>query len=244
MAARKQGEVLLRERTRGRVYALRFWAYGERRYLTLGESATAGLGTKPTRNCRTSWPTFAVASGCHQGRTRPPLTRAPTGPRCRSSAPSPWASASREGQVAEEDDRAREWALGHLLPFFADWAINEIDVEAVDDYRLRQGEGVRGAGPRDRAGQAEAKRSRSDPPAALGRVDQPDHRPPAVGALDRDRIQRFGITENAAEGKRRRLSESRRPPSTSTPPHQIEALLEAAADLDRDPATNSPNARR
>jgi hypothetical protein len=36
MVAGKEGEVLVRKRKRGRVYALRFRAYGKRRYLTLG----------------------------------------------------------------------------------------------------------------------------------------------------------------------------------------------------------------
>jgi hypothetical protein len=36
MSARKQGEVLVRERKPGYIYALRFRAYGERQYVTLG----------------------------------------------------------------------------------------------------------------------------------------------------------------------------------------------------------------
>jgi len=36
MSARKQGGVLVHERKLGRIYALRFRVYGERRYLTLG----------------------------------------------------------------------------------------------------------------------------------------------------------------------------------------------------------------
>lgn len=39
MATESEGQVLERNRKRGTVYALRFRAYGERRYLTLGEEA-------------------------------------------------------------------------------------------------------------------------------------------------------------------------------------------------------------
>jgi integrase len=46
--------------------------------------------------------------------------------------------------------------------------------------------------------------------------------------------RRFGIAENAAEGKRRRLRESR-PAVYIDSAAQVEALLEAAAGLDRDP---------
>jgi hypothetical protein len=36
MAGRAKGEVKVREWKSGRSFALRFWAYGERRYVTLG----------------------------------------------------------------------------------------------------------------------------------------------------------------------------------------------------------------
>lgn len=42
---------------------------------------------------------------------------------------------SRAGQVAEKTTKYERWALGHLVPFFGDWALNEIDVEGVDEYR-------------------------------------------------------------------------------------------------------------
>lgn len=39
MASRAKGEVKVREWKSGRSFALRFWAYGERRYVTLGSEA-------------------------------------------------------------------------------------------------------------------------------------------------------------------------------------------------------------
>ena len=47
--------------------------------------------------------------------------------------------------------------------------------------------------------------------------------------------KRFGITENAAEGRRRRLREGCRAPAYIDSAAKVEALLEAAAELDRDP---------
>jgi integrase len=47
--------------------------------------------------------------------------------------------------------------------------------------------------------------------------------------------KRFGVAENAAEGKRRRLREKRPAPVYIDSAAQIEALLQAAAELDRDP---------
>src|SRR5690242_19851103 len=39
MARQATGQVVIRERTRGRVYGLRFRAYGQRQYVTLGTDA-------------------------------------------------------------------------------------------------------------------------------------------------------------------------------------------------------------
>jgi integrase len=144
-------------------------------------------------------------------------------------------TADREGQVAEETTKHEKWALGHLVPFFGDWAINEIDVEGVDDYRAFK---VKESEARARAiERGKPKRN------AHGQI----LRPLSAGSINRtiDHLQwvlsiaieyrRFGIAENATEGKRRRLRESRPAPVYIDSAAQVEALLEAAAELDRDP---------
>jgi integrase len=144
-------------------------------------------------------------------------------------------TASREGQVEEKTTKHEKWALGHLVPFFGDWAVNQIDVEGVDEYRAFK---VRESEARARAiGRGKPKRNEH------GQI----LRPLSAGSINRtiDHLQwvlsiaveykRFGIAENAAEGKRRRLPESRPAPVYIDSATQIEALLEAAAELDRDP---------
>ena len=136
--ARKRGEVLVRERAVGRIYALRFWAYGKRRYVTLGyesegwtrDKAEAELQSVLADVRRGLW----VAPGRWQGRDE-------VGDRDVVPLFGPFAldlAASRKGQVAAKTSAHDGWALGHLLPFFADLPIDEIDVEAVDAYRARE----------------------------------------------------------------------------------------------------------
>lgn len=231
--ARKRGEVLLRERTRGGVYALRFWAYGKRRYMTLGyvcEGWARDTAEEELQNIladvrRGLW----VPSG-QQSR--------PGGADHSGDVPlfGPFAAglaASRKGQVAAKTTAHENWALGHLLPFFADMPINEIDVEAVDGYRARK---VRESEVRARA--IERRRPRRND---YGQI----LRPLSAGSINRTigylqwvlsiaiEYKRFGITENPAQGRRRRLRESHPAPVYIDSAAQVEALLEAAAELDR-----------
>src|ERR1700727_1314105 len=43
--------------------------------------------------------------------------------------------AERKGEVSDSQIVNQEWTLGHLLPYFADWQLGDIDIEAVDAYR-------------------------------------------------------------------------------------------------------------
>jgi Phage integrase, N-terminal SAM-like domain len=42
--------------------------------------------------------------------------------------------ANRRGEISERTHEYEQWALHyHLLPYFANWPLREIDIEAVDD---------------------------------------------------------------------------------------------------------------
>ena len=231
--ARKRGEVLVRERTRGEVYALRFWAYGNRRYKTLGyehEGWAWGKAEEELQN---------ILADVRRGLWVPPAKRKRRGAeeaaRADVSHFGEFASglvAEREGQVAEKTSAHERWALGHVLPFFGDWALGEIDVEAIDEYRAFK---VRESEARARA----IERSRPQRNAHGHPL-----RPLSPGSINRtiDFLQwvlsvaieykRFGLAENPAEGRRRRLRESRSAPVYIDSAAQVEALLEAAAELD------------
>lgn len=236
MAARKQGEVLEREWKSGLGYALRFKAYGERQYVTLGYARDGwdpdraeeelqniladvrrGLWVPPQKRTK--------SSGEESERGEVPLF----GPFARDLVE------AREGQVAEKTTKRERWALGHLMPYFGDWAVNEIDVEAVDDYRLfkvKESEARAHAierGRPQRNGHGQLMR-----PLSAGSINK------TIGFLQWAlsvalEYKRFGLTENPAAGKRRRLPERAAPPVHLNSPAQIEALLEASAGMDRDP---------
>jgi integrase len=239
MAARKEGVVLEREWKRGRGYALRVRAYGERHYVTLGSEHDGWDWDKAETELEN------ILADVRRGLWVPPKKKKRRGGSAASeSAPGeiplfgPFAKAltdERDGQVAEKTTQHERWALGHLNPFFGDWPIIEINAEGVDSFRSFK---VKESEARARA-------------IERGKPQRNEHgqvlRPLSAGSINRliDHLQwvlsiaieykRFGITENEAEGKRRRL------PATSTAPvyidsaTQIEALLEAAAELDRDP---------
>jgi integrase len=236
MAARAEGEVKVREWKSGRGYALRFWAYAERQYLTLGYEHEGWDLDKANLELQN------VLADVRRGLWVPPKKkRRGARERAESGEAQPFGpfavdlTESRAGQVAEKTTKHERWALGHLVPFFGDWSLSEIDVEGVDEYRAFK---VKESEARARAIER-GKPKRNDCGQIL--------RPLSARSINRtiDHLQwvlsiaveykRFGIAENAAEGKRRRLRESRPAPAYIDSAAQIEALLEAAAELDRDP---------
>jgi integrase len=231
---RKRSEVLVRERTRGEVYALRFWAYGNRRYKTLGYKYEGWAWDKAEEELQN------ILADVRRGLWVPPTKRKRRGaeeaPRADVPPFGEFASglvAEREGQVAEKTSAHERWALGHVLPFFGDRALGEIDVEAIDEYRAFK---VKESEARARA----IDRGRSQRNTHGHRL-----RPLSPGSINRtiDFLQwvlsvaieykRFGLAENPAEGRRRRLRESRPARVHIDSAAQVEALLEAAAELDR-----------
>jgi integrase len=234
MGARKEGSVLVRERKSGPIYALRFRVYGERQYMTLGFEREGWDLAKAEVELQN------VLADVRRGLWTPPK-KCRARERAESGEAQPFGpfavglTESREGQVAEKTTKHERWALGHLVPFFGDWSLSEIDVEEVDKYRAFK---VKESEARARA-------------IERGKPKRNDHgqilRPLSARSINRtiDYLQwalsiaieykRFGVAENAAEGKRRRLREKRPAPVYIDSAAQIEALLEAAAELDRDP---------
>lgn len=183
------GQVLERRRKGGTIFALRFRAYGERHYLTLGGEAEGWTRGRAEDELR------RILADAELGLWVSPLRRSRPGraPGPQSAVPDfgPFATAlisSREGQVAAGTFEYLRWGLAHLMPSFASWNLREIDIEAVDLYR-------------------EHKVRESDTRRC---------------AIERGR-------------PRRRLREPPRRQIYLDAAEQIEALLEAAAQLDCDP---------
>jgi len=218
-----------------KVFALRFRAYGRRRYLTLGtpdEGWTRRRGEEEMDVIRAE-----VERGTWV--PPPPRHRAAFDDRGRGEDAAPFGSFARS-QIKERRSEVRpatsgywDWALRHLLPFFADWPLTKIDVWAVDAYRLHKLEE-----PDDRRRRLAEGRLRTDP---LGRP----LRPLSAGSINKTievlrwllsfAVEYGWIDDNPAAGKRRRIKIERSPAPHLESAGQIAAVLEAAAELDADP---------
>ena len=139
MARRSTGQVVTRKTKRGTVYALRFYAGGERHYVTLGTSEE-GWNRRGAED-----ELAATMAAVRAGTWEPPK---PTAPVERTREPtfhefaSEWFEANRHGW-AERTVADYRWALSyHLLPHFAKHRLTAITVEEVDRYKaakLREG---------------------------------------------------------------------------------------------------------
>lgn len=233
MSTRSTGQVLERSGSHGKVYALRFQAYGRRRYLTLGSEAegwTRSRAEEELQNVLADVRRVIWVPPGSMGRWKPAAEVE------RANCFGPFARAlliARRGQVAPATIRYMEWSLSHLLPYFADWPLGEIDVLAVDAYRAhkvkesqaRRQALERGRPKRDEEGRVLRALSASSINKTIDNLQWV-----LSIALEQGRIE-----TNPAVGRRRRLKESRPSARHLDSPTQIEALLEAASQLDRDP---------
>ncbi len=252
MAKRVKGEVLVREWKAGRGFALRFSAYGRRRYVTLGlesdgwtperaqeelENVLAdvrrGLWVPPRRGSGEGGggaPTQPSREGPAGGGVVEPGT---AGGEMLFGEFAPWALEVRRAHHGDAHHRNLRWCLMHLMPFFAEWPLAEIDAEAVDSYSAAKvEEGRRLQAAIDRGEPYRDDRGRVRLRLAATSINK------TIKGLSwflGFAVQYKGLSGNAAAGKERLLKARRKPPVHLDTAEQIEALLDAAAELDRDP---------
>jgi integrase len=229
--------VVKRKTKRGRVFALRFYACGQRQYLTLGHEADGWTRARAEDELQN------VMADVRRGIWVPPVrcegknraddqSSAASNPNFHRFA-SDWL-ASRKGEISERAVEYYAWALSHhLLPYFAEWRLPEIDIEAVDAYRrfkVRQSEERRAALAN---GRPTLPRDESlARPLSPGTINKTIDVLQAVLSLA---VEYGHIDRNPASGRRRRL---KLPPRASVyldSVDQIDALLEAARRLDHRP---------
>jgi integrase len=221
-------------------FALRFPAYGERPYVTLGFDHEGW--TPETAQDKLDDILAEVRLGIwippkKKRRQQTGIAEAPAHDEIAYFGPFAIDLVeAREGQVSENTTAHEKWALSHLLPFFGDWPLPEIDAEAIDDYRAFK---VKESAARARAIER-GKPQRNDcnqilkplSPRSINKTI--DTLQFILGvALERKRVT--GVTENAAIGRKRRIKPPPKRPVHLDSAGQIEALLEAAAAMDRDP---------
>jgi integrase len=203
------------------VYALRFRAYGQRRYLTLDVTSRAEAEAELANVLAD------VRRGIWQPPEPPPVVDLPGEPPTFHVLASEWVERRRH-EVAERTVDDWRWALSlHLLPLFADHRpadITPAEVERFKTTKLREREA--------RLTALEAWQSAD--PTTRGPMPA---RPLNNGTLNKtlkvlaqvlDDAVEFGYVEsNAARGKRRRLKAGK-PRRTWLELHEVQALLGAA----------------
>ena len=233
--ARQEGEVVERRWKRGRGYALRFRAYGERRYVSLGferdgwdrrraeeelqnilADVRRGLWVPPRRGSARD------RDGGWEEREVPTLGRFAAD-----------LVASHEGQISEATTKQRRWALAHVAPLLGDLRLDKIDVRCIDEFRdLKIKESDARARAIERGRPYRNDRGRVLKPLSPGSINKTINFLQWVLGIA---LEYKYVTENAAAGRRRRL-----PVRPAAPVHldtatHIEALLEGAAAVDRAP---------
>lgn len=205
MPRRATGSVLERKRKGGTVYALRFTLPdGSRQYRTLGGKAEGWTPKQADAELR------HTLSDVERGIWKPPAEAvAPDSDPTFHEFASEWFESSK-GEWREGTQLDYQWQLSHhLLPFFRDHRLSQITIAEVDRYRTLK---VRQGGL-----------SATTINKTITRLSQV-----LEVAVEYELIDR-----NTAKGKRRRLKGAKPAPVWLDSAEGIEALLQAAGDLDR-----------
>jgi integrase len=215
MGRAASGQVVVRARKAGRVYALRFRAYGRREYLTLGTDADGWSQQRAEVELQN------VLADVRRGVWRPAR---PADAAAHTQDPtfhefaSEW-FADKRAEIRPNTARSYLNDLtNHLLPFFASYHLSQIGIADVDRYR----------NAKVREGRLKA-RSINMHLALLSQILEL--------AVEYGHIER-----NPAIGRRRRLKAERPRPIHLDAAEQMAVLLEAAASLDASSRTSGRRA--
>lgn len=224
MARRSTGQVVPRKTKRGTVYALRFYAGGERQYVTLG-TADEGWNRRRAEDELATAMAAVRAGTWEPPRPTEPVPRRAPEPTFHAFA-SEWFEANRHGW-AERTVADYEWALSHhLLPHFADFRLSAITVEEVDRYKAKkQSEAARRVAALEAGKPERDENERVLRPLAPAQINKTLKRLSQILEL----AEEYGhIERNPASGKRRRVKVAKVQRSW-VEPEQALALLEAGS---------------
>jgi integrase len=201
-----------------RSWALRFYAYGKRRYVTLGRS-DEGWDRR-----RAEQELGHVLADVERGIWRPlepdPAPDTDPDPTFHEFA-SEWHEGLRHEGLRETTLADYEWQLSsHLLPFFARHRLSEITIKLVDRYRREK-----------------VREGRLSPTSINKTITR-------LGQILEVAVERELIPRNPAKvgGKRRKLKTRKPERSYLDRGDQIESLLDAAGELDQ--TGRGPRVRR
>jgi integrase len=234
MARRATGQII--EPANRRAWAIRFYAYGKRRFVTLGHDWTRESAEAELRH---------VLADVERGIWRPYEPEPVEAP---SETPTfhEFASEWYAGVNAELRERTQvdyEWRLSsHLLPYFATYRLDAITVEEVDRYRrakVRERDALRVARAEQEAVPAD-KRRRLPRPLSDSSINKMIR---LLAAILEQAVEYGYLPRNPARGRKRLLAESR-PSRSYLQPEQVAALLEAAGELDSEARAGDAGRRR
>jgi integrase len=236
MARPATGQVLVDTRGGVRRYALRFHAYGKRHYVTVGTAAEGCTREKARLELDN------ILADVRRGIWRPAQ---PSPVPVVQEDPSFHKFASRWFEARKDEWRPNtrndyQWQLyRHLLPFFKDHSLSEITVSEVDRYRQAKVAEAR----KETEARAKGKIRREPYVDKNGHERRRAVRPLSVTSINKT-ITRLGqilevaveyglIASNPAKGRRRRLKPAKPAAVWLDRAEHIEALLDAARELDR-----------
>lgn len=199
----------------GRAWAIRFRAYGKRRYLALGTTAEGWNRQRAEAELR------HVLADVERGIWQPhePAVEAPAEIPTFHAFASEWMLAREPELRPATISDYRNRLTNHLLPFFADYRLDAIGIEDVDRYRTGK----------VRAGKISAEMINKT--LVL------------LGAVLELAVEYGHLDRNPAKGKRRRLRVERPAAVYLDTAEQIATLLEAAGDLDSRPDSRTEGRR-
>jgi integrase len=217
-------------------YALRFTAYGERRYVTLGTEAEGWTRDRAEGELQN------VMADVRRGRWTPPnpaveSAPAPTDDPTFHEFASEWFAMRESDDLAQSTMDAIRWRLCDvLLPHFKDYRLSQITVAEVDRYRTAQvRERDRLAGARDRGEDIPTR------PLANNTINRTIQLLAQILELA---VEYGHLPANPAAGKRRKLKGDKPQRAYLDSAAQITALLDAAAKLDKGSRTDRQHVNR
>jgi integrase len=223
----------------GRAWALRFRAYGKRRYVALGSADQGWTREKAERKLG------HVLADVDRGIWKP---EAPPPDQVPADEPTfhEFASEWFEGIAPELRERTRidyQWRLSnHLLPYFAKHRLSAITVEEVDRYRrekVRESKLVAAARQRQVA-LAKKDRKRLVRPLSNSSINKTIR---LLAAVLEQAVEYGYLDRNPARGRKRLLKEDK-PSRTYLQPDQVAALLSTAGRLDAEAREGDTGRRR
>jgi integrase len=222
------GQVIERPAKLGTTYALRFRAYGQRRYVTLGGSWEGWTRRQAHIELEN------VLADVRRGIWRPDVPDTIDAPEVIPTFhefASEWFAAKRL-ELRPNTVAAYEYELSHhLLPFFADHRLDELTAEEVDRYRNAK---VRERDRRARSATSVRPLSNETINKTLTRLAQILEVAVEYGYIER----------NPAAGRRRKLKVAKPQRTYLDRAAQILALLDAAKELDDEARSDRRIARR